>query len=51
MEVPSPEAQHDVLLQAVQNHAPHVVIVDEVGSAKVGTQGTVCCVIFVPVRV
>jgi hypothetical protein len=51
MEVPSPKAQHDVLLQAVQNHAPHVVIVDEVGSAKVGTQVAVCCAIFVPVRI
>jgi stage III sporulation protein SpoIIIAA len=30
------EGQADVLVQAVQNHNPDVIIVDEIGTAKVG---------------
>lgn len=33
--VPSRERQADILVQAVQNHNPHVLIVDEIGTAKV----------------
>ena len=29
-------AQHSVLLEAVQNHTPHAVVVDEIGTPQVG---------------
>jgi stage III sporulation protein AA len=32
MQVPSPDSQHHVLIEAVQNHTPEVVIVDEIGT-------------------
>lgn len=32
MQVPVPDRQHDVLIEAVQNHTPQVVIVDEIGT-------------------
>ncbi len=32
-EVASPELQHDVMIEAVENHMPQVVIVDEIGTA------------------
>lgn len=35
--VPSREEQADILVQAVQNHNPDVIIVDEIGTSKVGT--------------
>ncbi|MCX6090671.1 MAG: AAA family ATPase [Candidatus Atribacteria bacterium] len=31
MQVSSPERQHDVMIEAVENHMPQVVIVDEIG--------------------
>src|SRR5690242_5241059 len=34
--VPRREQQADILLQAVQNHNPDVIIVDEIGTWKVG---------------
>jgi hypothetical protein len=36
MEVLNREAQHLSLLEAVQNHTPQVVVVDEVGTKQVG---------------
>ena len=32
MQVPAPDEQHHVLIEAVQNHTPEVVIVDEIGT-------------------
>ncbi len=32
MQVPVPDRQHDVLIEAVQNHTPQCVIVDEIGT-------------------
>ena len=32
MQVPKPDVQHEVLIEAVQNHTPEVVIVDEIGT-------------------
>lgn len=31
MQVSSPEKQHDVMIEAVENHMPEVIIVDEIG--------------------
>jgi|UniRef100_A0A7V3YH48 stage III sporulation protein AA len=31
MQVSSPERQHDVMIEAVENHMPEVIIVDEIG--------------------
>jgi len=31
MQVPVPEQQHDVMIEAVENHMPEVIIVDEIG--------------------
>lgn len=33
MQVPRPEAQHAVMIEAVENHMPEVIIVDEIGTA------------------
>jgi stage III sporulation protein SpoIIIAA len=33
MMVPSRQEQHAVLIEAVQNHMPDVLVVDEIGSA------------------
>ena len=33
MMVPSPERQHAVMIEAVENHMPEVVVVDEIGTA------------------
>jgi stage III sporulation protein SpoIIIAA len=33
MQVPHPEQQHAVMIEAVENHMPEVVIVDEIGTA------------------
>jgi stage III sporulation protein SpoIIIAA len=33
MQVPHPERQHAVMIEAVENHMPEVVIVDEIGNA------------------
>ncbi len=32
MQVPSPEKQKDVMIEAVENHTPQVIIVDEIGT-------------------
>lgn len=32
MQVPSPDMQHKVMIEAVENHMPEVVIVDEIGT-------------------
>jgi stage III sporulation protein SpoIIIAA len=43
--VPSRDDQADILVQAVQNHNPDVIIVDEIGTSKVwggGQQAALC---------
>jgi len=32
MQVPSPELQHAVMIEAVENHMPEVIVVDEIGT-------------------
>ena len=32
MQVPSPDAQHGVMIEAVENHMPEVVVIDEIGT-------------------
>ncbi|HVS04107.1 MAG TPA: R3H domain-containing nucleic acid-binding protein [Thermoanaerobaculia bacterium] len=32
MQVPSPEQQHAVMIEAVENHMPEVIVIDEIGS-------------------
>ena len=32
MQVPTPEAQHAVMIEAVENHMPQVVVIDEIGT-------------------
>lgn len=34
MQVPSPEKQKDVMIEAVENHTPQVIIVDEIGTEE-----------------
>ncbi|MFC1771111.1 R3H domain-containing nucleic acid-binding protein [Candidatus Margulisiibacteriota bacterium] len=34
MQVPSPDMQHRVMIEAVENHTPEVVIVDEIGTSE-----------------
>lgn len=31
MQVPTPSLQHEVMIEAVENHAPEVIIIDEIG--------------------
>jgi stage III sporulation protein SpoIIIAA len=31
MQVPTPELQHEVMIEAVENHMPEVIIIDEIG--------------------
>src|SRR5437868_602333 len=33
MQVPSPDAQHAVMIEAVENHMPQVIVIDEIGTA------------------
>src|ERR1700761_2706243 len=33
MQVPSPELQHGVMIEAVENHMPQVIVIDEIGTA------------------
>jgi stage III sporulation protein SpoIIIAA len=33
MQVPSPERQHAVMIEAVENHMPEVIVIDEIGTA------------------
>ena len=32
MQVPSPVQQHDVMIEAVENHMPEVIVIDEIGT-------------------
>ena len=32
MQVPTPSLQHDVMIEAVENHMPQVIVVDEIGT-------------------
>lgn len=32
MQVPNPSMQHQVMIEAVENHMPEVIIVDEIGT-------------------
>ncbi|KAG2501552.1 hypothetical protein HYH03_000059 [Edaphochlamys debaryana] len=34
MQVPAPEAQHRVMIEAVENHMPQVIVIDEIGTAE-----------------
>ncbi|MEX1193460.1 MAG: R3H domain-containing nucleic acid-binding protein [Dehalococcoidia bacterium] len=34
MQVPSPELQHNVMIEAVENHMPEVIIIDEIGTDR-----------------
>jgi stage III sporulation protein SpoIIIAA len=33
MQVPSPEQQHAVMIEAIENHMPQVIVIDEIGTA------------------
>lgn len=33
MQVPAPEEQHSVMIEAVENHMPQVIVIDEIGTA------------------
>ncbi|HXG64440.1 MAG TPA: AAA family ATPase, partial [Blastocatellia bacterium] len=34
MQVPKPEQQHDTMIEAVENHMPEVIVIDEIGTAQ-----------------
>jgi len=34
MQVPEPELQHAVMIEAVENHMPEVIVIDEIGTAQ-----------------
>lgn len=34
IQVPSPDRQHDVMIEAVENHMPEVVVIDEIGTEQ-----------------
>lgn len=34
MQVPRPDAQHEVMIEAVENHTPEVIVIDEIGTAQ-----------------
>jgi len=34
MQVPQPEYQHAVMIEAVENHMPEVIVIDEIGTAQ-----------------
>ncbi len=34
MQVPRPDKQHDVMIEAVENHMPEVIVIDEIGRAE-----------------
>lgn len=34
MQVPSPELQHAVMIEAVENHMPEVIVIDEIGTEQ-----------------
>lgn len=37
MQVPNPSLQHLVMIEAVENHTPEIVIVDEIGTEQEAT--------------
>jgi stage III sporulation protein SpoIIIAA len=37
MQVPSPELQHAVMIEAVENHMPQVIVIDEIGTTAEAT--------------
>ena len=37
MQVPHPELQHQVMIEAVENHMPEVIVIDEIGTALEAT--------------
>jgi stage III sporulation protein SpoIIIAA len=37
MQVPKPELQHQVMIEAVENHMPEVIVIDEIGTALEAT--------------
>ncbi|MGH7858017.1 MAG: AAA family ATPase, partial [Candidatus Binatia bacterium] len=37
MQVPAPELQHAVMIEAVENHMPEVIVVDEIGTRQEAT--------------
>ena len=42
MQVPSPDRQHQVMIEAVENHMPEVIVVDEIGTeAEAGAARTI----------
>ncbi|KAF9596310.1 hypothetical protein IFM89_008836 [Coptis chinensis] len=40
MQVPEPSMQHKVMIEAVENHMPEVIIVDEIGTEA---EALACC--------
>ncbi|MBI3651142.1 MAG: AAA family ATPase [Acidobacteria bacterium] len=34
MQVPQPERQHDIMIEAVENHMPEVIVIDEIGTSQ-----------------
>src|ERR1051325_8000174 len=34
MQVPDPEHQHQIMIEAVENHMPEVIVIDEIGTAQ-----------------
>lgn len=34
MQVPRPEEQHSVMIEAVENHTPEVIVIDEIGTEE-----------------
>src|SRR5207253_3611368 len=34
MQVPTPEDQHHVMIEAVENHMPEVIVIDEIGTEQ-----------------
>lgn len=37
MQVPSPELQHHIMIEAVENHTPQVIVIDEIGREEEAT--------------
>ena len=37
MQVPTPELQHEIMIEAVENHTPEVIVIDEIGREEEAT--------------
>lgn len=37
MQVPTPELQHEIMIEAVENHTPQVIVIDEIGREEEAT--------------